>query len=207
MNIKELLEFNRETEFLDYKAKVDFQYNKVDFLRDIIALANIGYDGQQYIVYGVKESEEGFELIGIDDTTFGDVADYQKLISEKIEPYIKVDFVYEEFLDNKYLVLIINADKNMRPYMAIKAYSNNGSILDIGESWIRVGTAKRKMSKNDFENIYNNRRSPLEVLLRDRMLFINDQDPAKLELLITNTSDFDRVFPEALMSIEDQNGN
>lgn len=91
--------------------------------------------------------------------------------------------------------------------MVKKEYGKNGKKLNEGESWIRVGTSKRRITRSDLETIYKNRRSPLEIKLRDRLLFINDQNPAKLEFLITNTSGFDRVFTEALMSIEDENEN
>lgn len=111
MNIHELFEYNRETVFLDYKEKIDFINNKVDFIRDIIAFSNADEDCEKYIIYGVKEVEDGYNFVGLNNLNFGDPADYQKLISEKIEPQIKLDFITETYLDNKYLILIIKADK------------------------------------------------------------------------------------------------
>jgi hypothetical protein len=40
---------NRESIWIDYKMKIDFVGNRIDFLRDVIAFANNSFEGHQYI--------------------------------------------------------------------------------------------------------------------------------------------------------------
>jgi len=207
MSIEELLSIEKETEFLDYKLKIDFEHNKVDFLKDIIAFSNCGYIGDQYIIYGVKEKPGGIYIVGLDEYDYGDDADYHKLVSEKIEPHIEIEFIKYIIDNKKILVVRINADKEQRPYVAMNTYSQGKQSINIGDSWIRVGSSKRKLTRNDYEQIYGTRRSPLLIRLRDNELFVHDPGVGKLELLITNPSDFDRVFTEAFLSIESKDGN
>jgi predicted HTH transcriptional regulator len=152
------------------------------------------------------EKENGIGVVGLEDFNYGDDADYHTLISDKIEPNIGVEFIKQIYQDKKILVVRINANKMLRPFVVKSKYTQNKNILDVGESWVRLGSSKKKMVRSDFENIYMRRRSPLGLRLRDNNLFINDLGIAQLELLITNTSDFDRVFTEAFLSIEDHNG-
>ena len=207
MDLELLLKHSIESEFLDYKEKVNFKNNKVDFLRDIIAFANVDSSRDKYIIYGVKESKDGHIFVGLSDFDIGDPSIYQNLINEKIEPYINIEFLKGEFENKKYIILVIKADKDKRPYIVSKAYENNNIILQKGESWIRIGSSKDRLIRRNYENIYNDRRGPLEIQLNDTMLFVDNAGLANLELLLTNISIFNRVFNYTFFSIEDENEN
>lgn len=193
----------KESDWIDYKMKINFIDNKVDFLRDIVAFANNQYKGNQYIVYGIKEEGDHLDLVGLDNIFDEDDASYQQLVYEKIEPVINISFSRHKHNDKDFLVLTIVADKTQQPFMFKSRYSN----IEPGESWIRIGSSKRRMLRGDFDNVYNNIVLPINVSLRDKELFINDQNPANLEIIIKNYSHIDRLFTSIFLLIEDEKGN
>lgn len=209
MKIKDLIDVGRETNFLDYKLKISFKEDKIEFFKDIIAFANNDYVGDKYIVYGIEETNNELKVVGLKDLDFGDPAIYQNLLSEKVEPHIDIDFIKENYNNKDFLIVNIKADNNLRPFMVKKEYSVKEikNKLSIGDSWIRKGTCKTLMTRLDYENIYRKRIDPLVVELRDRELFINNQDPARLEVIIRNTSEMQRVFTDVFLMIEDHNHN
>jgi len=157
--IKDLIEIGKETEYLDFKLKIDFLDNKIDFLKDINAFSNNGYDGHQYLVYGIKITNDSLDLIGINDFNYGDPANIQKLVSDKIEPNIKIEFLQEKYDEKIFLIIVISANKKQRPFMFKSSYNygNSNNVISEGEAWIRLGSFKRKMFRSDFEDIYGNR--------------------------------------------------
>jgi len=207
--IEKFIQIGRETIFLDFKQTISFDYDKIDLIRDIIAFANNDYEGDKFIVYGIKEKEGNLDIVGLDNIDFGDAAEYQSLLSEKVEPHIEIDFIKEKYKEKDFLILKIKAETNLRPFMVKNKYSYNESKkqLSVGEAWIRKGTFKSIMIRSDYENIYKKRVDPLVVRLRDNELFINNQDPARLEVIIKNTSDMQRVFTDIFLMIEDINHN
>lgn len=96
MVIKDFITISRETNFLDFKLKITFKNDKVEFIRDIIAFANNDYVKDKYIVYGIKEDNDKPVVIGLKDLDFVDPADYQNLLSEKVEPHIEIDFATQD---------------------------------------------------------------------------------------------------------------
>jgi len=119
MNIFEQLFQNnqKESDWIDYKMKIDFIENHVDFLRDVISFANNPFEGNQYIVYGVKENEGILKLIGLNFDFEKDDAEFQQLIYENIEPIISISLSRHLYQNKNFLMLTINADKTQRPFM------------------------------------------------------------------------------------------
>lgn len=200
---EQLIQSNhRESNWIDYKKKIDFVENRVDFLRDITAFANNSFEGHQYIVYGIKDIDGQLEFAGLDTPFDRDDAEFQQLIYENIEPVINISFSKYVHKEKIFLLLTIDADKSQRPYMFKKKYKD----INAGEAYIRIGSSKRRMLRSDFENIYSNKVLPIEVRLRDKELFINNQDPGKLEIIMKNYSNIDRLFTDIFLVIEDENG-
>lgn len=193
---------NRESNWIDYKMKIDFVENRIDFLRDVIAFANNSFEGLQYIIYGIKEVDGQLELTGLDNSFDKDDAEFQQLIYENIEPIINIALSKHIYENKLFILLTIDADKSQRPFMFKKKYKD----IDAGDSYIRVGSSKKRMLLSDFESIYSKKVLPIEVGLRDKELFINDQDPGKLEIIIKNYSHIDRLFTDIFLVIEDENG-
>jgi len=62
------------------------------------------------------------------------------------------------------------------------------------------------MIRSDYENIYSKKVFPIEISLRNKELFINDQDPGKLEIIIKSHSQIDRLFTDVSLLIENESG-
>lgn len=193
----------KETDYIDYKLKIDFIKNRVDFLRDVMAFSNNNYSGDQYIVYGIKERKGKLEFVGLDGSIEIEDAEYQKLVYDKIEPLINISFSLYEHDDKNFVILTISADKSQQPYM----FRNKYKDIQEGDAYIRVNSSKKRMTRSNFDYIYNHRILPVEVKLRERELFIMNQDPGKLNIIIKNHSNIERLFTDVFLLIEDEDGN
>lgn len=69
MELKEiiisLIETNNEGFYWDFKEK--FSSNNVDFLHDIICMANNLVDQDSYLIYGVRDDSRKFRIVGIEN--------------------------------------------------------------------------------------------------------------------------------------------
>ena len=87
------IRYERESSNLDFKRE---QYKKEKYeslIKDIMSMANNPVDGSKHIIVGVKETPDGNkEIYPIESTDFVDVATYQQIVRENIEPTI--DFNY-----------------------------------------------------------------------------------------------------------------
>lgn len=200
----------RESNWLDFKTKIDFPNKRIDFLRDIMAFANNDYIGTQYIIYGIKENKGQLEILGLDSSSFGkkiDEASYQELISNKIEPRIEISLYKDKYENKEFLVLEINADKLQRPFMFRNDYGVDNEHVYKGEAWIREGSRKDRMCRKDFDNLYSKKIAPLEVELTDHELFITDDEPGNLEMVIKNHSPINRLYTDVFFVVFDDKGN
>ena len=202
---------NKESEWLDYKEKINFINSKYDLLTDINAFANNDYFARQFIVYGVKEFEGVFEYIGLAEYPTIKVEDVQQWIYEAIEPKIIVNFVHHDFDNKKYLIIQIDADKSQRPFIFKKEYNCSKDNQDKrkiypGDAWIRIGPSTRRLLREDFESIYSRRNviMPIEVNLYDNELFISDIDPGNLMMTIKNPSTMNQIFMDVYLEILDE---
>lgn len=201
-----IYEDKKESNWLDYKMKIDFLDNKVDFLRDVNAFANNDYVGSQYIIYGIKEEKGKLEPVGVDSSSLdrlGDSASYQELVSVKIEPRIKISFIQDEYDNKKFLILEIIAEKTQRPFL----FRNDYNGINKGEAWISEGSRKDRMIRNDYDIIYSNKIEPIYVQLTDKILFITDNEPGNLEIIIKNYSPINRLFTNVFLEIFDDDGS
>lgn len=204
-NVKE----SKESKFLDYKRNIECINDNIDLLKDINAFANNDYIGPLYIVYGVGENNGELEALGIDDSfnVLKDEASYQELVSNKIEPRIEISLYREEYEEKKYQILEINADKNQRPFMIRVDYQVDKKRIFKGDAWIREGSRKDRMNRKDFDNIYFTKIPPLDVILTDHELFITDDEPGNLEMVIKNHSPINRLYTDVFFVVFDDKGN
>lgn len=203
---------NKESEWLDYKEKIDFKKINYDLLIDVNAFANNDYFDSQYIVYGVKEKDHAFEYIGLSEYPTIKVEDVQQWVYEAIEPIIIVKLIQYEFENNKYVIIQIDADKSQRPFVFKKEYNSGHDNQDKrkiypGDAWIRIGPSTRRLLREDFESIYAKRNiiMPIEVNLYDNELFISDIDPGNLMMTIKNPSTMNQIFMDTRLEIFDEN--
>ena len=145
-SLDELIYYGRESDRLDFKEK---QYNKekvMDLLKDLLAMANGTYEGDKYIIIGVRqESADRFIPIGVTEDVV-DAASYQQIIHEYIEPDINFEYFAHE-VDNKKFGIFRISENNNRPYMTKKSYGK----LSEGFANIRKGTFQPIVLRPDLD--------------------------------------------------------
>ncbi|MEW9095249.1 MAG: ATP-binding protein [Clostridiaceae bacterium] len=149
--IIQLIKNGYESDYLDFKAK---QYNKdnySDLIKDIMSMANSHYEGDKYIIIGVKCKPSGDKsIIEISKEEFVDVSIYQQIIIDNIEPEIKLDYIPFRYENRLIGILKIYGQSNDRPYMLKK--QNQG--LHIGQCYIRKGANNTNAVRRDFNEFY-----------------------------------------------------
>jgi Putative DNA-binding domain len=153
-NLDELIYYGRESDHLDFKEK---QYNKekvIDLLKDLLAMANGAYEGDKYIIIGVRqEGADRFIPLGITDDLV-DASSYQQTVHEYIEPDINFEYFAHEVDNKKFGIFRIKGNNN-RPYMTKKSYSK----LPEGFANIRKGTFQPILLRPDLDLIQDRKAS------------------------------------------------
>lgn len=153
MKLEEIIKYEQECTYIDFKKG---QYkNKENLIKDIMAMANADYDGEKYIIIGVKFIPGKEKYIEGINEQIEDDSNYQQLINENIEPNINFAY-YSEEIDNKKIAYFIIYDNNIdKPYMMKKKYNS----LESGDAFKRVGSSQKKLTRNDLDNIYKHKYS------------------------------------------------
>ncbi|MNW33570.1 Divergent AAA domain protein [compost metagenome] len=149
--IIEIIENENESSYLDYKEEEYRKEKKIDFLKDIIAMANSHIFDDKYIIYGITNDKV---IRGINMTY--DVAIFEELVSEYIEPNINIE--YSVISHNGVNIGVLRIyDCINKPYMIKKRSGIDKKHIYEGDSWIRKGTRNCKMIRTDLDYIYNQR--------------------------------------------------
>jgi predicted HTH transcriptional regulator len=114
--IIELIEFGYECEYLDFKEKQYSKEKHLDMIADIMAMENSRYDGDKFIIVGVKDRPEGKEIKGISPEEFIDSSNYKQIILNNIKPEIQFDYFKYNYKEWVLGVFKIYSTDN-KPYM------------------------------------------------------------------------------------------
>lgn len=149
-NLKDLILYENESTGLDFKA-IQYTSDKYqDFIKDVMSMPNADFEGNRYIIIGVKLRNNGErEFLGINKDEFIDQANYQQIIRENIEPDIPLEYFPYDVNDVSLGVFCISDCKD-KPYMMRKDYGK----LKKGDSFIRKGSHQSPMIRADFDRIY-----------------------------------------------------
>ena len=196
-------EKNEDTDF-DAKAIPYKPETKIDFLKDVMSMANADITLDRYIVLGVKIDKKTGEryLIGIEEKDILDPADYQNWIHNYIEPDIDLNFFLYSFEGKKYGIFQIR-DCSNPPYIMKKNYNyqtndQKTEYLNEGEAWIRKNTKQNPMKRADFENIYE-KRWKYQGFSGDVKLFFSDTNSDVLtlrtidEMMLPSKRDYEKI--------------
>lgn len=149
MNLEDLIEYENESTFLDFKEEQYLKPKYFDFVKDILSMANADFKEEKYIIIGIRKKTDGsYDVIGINKTDFIDAATYQQIITENIEPYLPIEYLPFNF-KNKLLGVFKISDNNDKPYMMKKEFGP----LKIGDSFIRKGTSQNRLLRSDWDKI------------------------------------------------------
>ncbi|MDU4959076.1 MAG: ATP-binding protein [Sporomusaceae bacterium] len=151
--LEDIIKYEQENTYIDFKKCQYVKEKNQDLIKDIMAMANANYNGEKYIIVGVK-SVPGNEnaLVGIDDDV-NDDAEYQQIIYENIEPQIKFSYFSEDICCKKVAYFIIYQDNTDRPYMMRKDFGK----LTKGDSFKRIGSSQVRLVRHDLDTIYSDR--------------------------------------------------
>lgn len=123
-----------------------------ELLADVVSLANATAGGKRYVVFGVESLPGTSErrVPGMPDLPNTHM--WQQLVREYIEPEIRIEYRTEMLADRKVGVLIIPPCAHP-PYLLKRAFGN----LERGASFIRRGTVRDRLLREDLEIIYSRR--------------------------------------------------
>jgi hypothetical protein len=149
-----LIENGYESNFLDFKK---VQYRRETFLElivDIMSMANSNYEGDKYIITGIKDKPSGErEIFGIKHEEFMDSSVYQNVVSDNIEPEIQFDYFPVEIEDKLIGVIKLSSCNNDRPYMLKKQYKG----LNEGLCKIRKGSNNVFAMRKDIDTFISSK--------------------------------------------------
>ncbi|GEM_PF-1042024 len=188
--IERLILDGHEGELLDYKA-IQYSPDKtIDFIKDIIAMANSASEQDKYIIIGVKDKPEQKEFLGIVPEEFRDSAEYAVILSNYVEPEINFDYFKYELEGKVYGVFkIFNNDD--RPYMVkkekIERKAKGESQLRMGDAWVRKGSHNVRLQRSHLDTIYEGKEK-LELGFVKHLLFarVERYGCASIEIRISN---------------------
>lgn len=200
--INELVENGYECDYLDFKEKQYSKEKNADLIVDIMAMANSRYDGDKFIIVGVKDRPEGKEIRGIKPDEFIDSSNYQQVILNNIEPEIQFDYFKYEFKGAVLGVFKIHGTEN-KPYMLKKKYER----LNEGHCLIRKGSMNALAKRSDFDYMYLNK-GQFEIRFLEQSLHaIYDADGcATIEVAFSNTTNLPITLIAGELLIRNKHG-
>lgn len=160
--VKEMLDCHQEGEYLDFKEEDYHKNNKVELIKDIVALANSHSDRNKYIIIGIIEGNNVCkEIKGIDKNTIRDEAEFQQIINTYIYENLIVNYKVISIDEKDILVIQIPAVNNSnRPFMIRKQIEN----WKENEILIRKGSMTMLANKKDLKYMFKeNKNSKLVI--------------------------------------------
>src|SRR5690606_29261160 len=160
--LEKMIRYDSDGPILDFKEMqypVESGKRKNEMLKDISAMANYPGDEDKFIIVGVVE-QNGMASTFRDIENLVDEAYYQQFVLSNIEP--KINFEYKRFYyQGKSLAYFRIFNNVNRPYLFKKELIDKSLPhrveYKVGDGFIRHGSTTRKMVRDDFETIYQNR--------------------------------------------------
>ncbi len=122
-----------------------------DFLRDVMALANTSVEGTRHIVIGVGFDSKGRRQVhSVHDKDFGGKPDYAALVSDYIEPAVRIRH-QRVTVDGQQVGVFEIADCQDRPYMMRIDFSET---LRRGDAYMRVNDTAIKMGRRQLQTLF-----------------------------------------------------
>ena len=157
MDIENILTYSSEGTSLDFKREeypLGKHPKKLEILKDLIAFANHPSNDDKFIIIGVK-AKNGMADTFHDLSFLTDEAQYQDYLNANIEPHINFEYQSINYKGNNLAYFRIYNNYH-RPYLIStkSTSSDNKTILNIGDGFIRAGTQNRRLNRADLEKIY-----------------------------------------------------
>lgn len=159
IKISEILDYHSESSTVDFKMEqyqIGKNPKKYELLKDISAMSNFPGKEDKFIIIGVVEKNgRPSEFHNIQSLI--DQSKYQQFIDSNIEP--SINFEYNSLNYKGYSLAYFRIfNNNNRPYLFKKDIINSAVNDKVefreGDGFIRVGTSTKKMTRSDFDKIY-----------------------------------------------------
>ena len=122
-----------------------------EFLRDVVAIANASVEGSRYIITGVEIDAAGRRRVtGVDSGDFNGKPSYRALVSEFIEPPVRLSYQAVD-LDGKTVGVYQIGDCQDRPYMLRIDHSET---LRRGDAYMRVNDRAVKLGRRQLQTLF-----------------------------------------------------
>jgi len=189
-----------ENEYIDFKKTIYRRPSYPNLLLDVMSMANSAYEGNRYIVMGVKQFRDGVtDVHGINEEEKEDSSTFQQLIFENIEPYISIELHYVN-VDKKTIAVLELKNPKEQPYMMRKKFNN----LHEGLCYVRRGSQQGHAMRQDFIR-FATRKENFELSIVDGYLrALNDrQDFSSLKCRIRNLTSFPVMITDGYLEVLD----
>lgn len=135
--VEQLIKNKSEGYWWDFKLK--HHSNLFELLHDVLCLANIIYEGERFIIFGVSDD---FNVIGLNEDDIrhkqADILNFLRTKSfayHKI-PSVKIDTIQ---VDGKELDVLSIKDENYKPYFLTRDETKKGITIRAGTIYSRLG--------------------------------------------------------------------
>lgn len=135
--VEQLVKQKKEGEWWDFKKQ--HHLNLHDLLHDILCLANVIYDGDRYIIFGVSDD---YEITGLSENdvryTQADIFNFlrTKSFADHKIPTVKLDQI---LIDGKDLHVLTIRNEDHKPYFLTRDESKRGATVRAGTVYSRMG--------------------------------------------------------------------
>lgn len=149
--VERLVNLKREGDWWDFKQK--HHSNLLELLHDVLCLANIIYEGDRFIIFGVSDD---YEITGLSENdvrhTQADIFNFLRTKSfayHKI-PNVKIDSIQ---IDGKELDVLTIKDESHKPYFLTRDEAKKGITIRAGTVYSRMGDSNtpKDGSANPYE--------------------------------------------------------
>ena len=148
-----------------------------ELIADIVSLANAPTGGKRYIVFGVESMPASTERRVPGMSEAPNVAMWQQLVREYVEPDIRIEYRTEILADRKVGVLIV-PHCVQQPYMLRRTLGT----IERGASFLRRGTTRERVVREDLELMYARRYDYATRFAGLRVGFTGDEPAEMLAL-------------------------
>lgn len=135
--VEQLVEQKREGDWWDFKLK--HHSNLLELLHDVLCLANIIYEGDRFIIFGVSDD---YKITGLsEDDVRHTQADILNFLRTKSFAYHKIPNVkiHSIQIDGKELDVLSIKDENHKPYFLTRDEAKKGITIRAGTIYSRMG--------------------------------------------------------------------
>ncbi|WRH90876.1 ATP-binding protein [Pseudomonas fluorescens] len=149
------LDFKRDLYDFSTKNQDDKKSKRIDFVKDIVSMANTPRETSSYIVMGVKASSDGErELFGVD--THLDDNTLQQQVEDFVYPHPNFNYIEVNYSSKKFGVIEIPIAKHQGgPFLPTEKVEGFGNSLRAKRVYLRRGSKNSEADHTECKAVYS----------------------------------------------------